>query len=452
MCEIIPDKERWQIMKTDFVNKILDIPSEDWVNEKLAYEGGKPVIPTDLRKTKFPVITKEDMIQMMVSIQKNEQEVIDEFTEKYKEYVGANYALSTSSGTSSLHLALIGAGVEPGDEVIVPAFTFIATAQAVVAAKAIPVFVDIDPKTYCLDPSKVESAISKRTKVIMPVHVHGLPADLDALREICDKHHLKLVEDASHAHSASYHGKICGSIGDAAGQSLMADKNFPVGGEGGIVFFKEKESYDRVKKFLEKTGIDYNMSWIAAAFGISQLERLPHYDAIRQRNAKYLSDELSKTKLFTAPYVPENCIHSYNMFRVKIHPEEMGLDNIEDYKVKEAIHALLLEEGLFAREWQNMPVPGHLPFKNRIGFGNGYPFILSEREELGYSIYNFPETLNMIRSTLVICRELRSPIEYERIQAYALAFMKIAKNPEIIRDYAQKLSSKLPYEGDARLG
>ncbi|MBE6050067.1 MAG: DegT/DnrJ/EryC1/StrS family aminotransferase [Clostridium sp.] len=439
-------------MKTDFVNKILDLPSENWVDEKLAYEGGKAVIPTDLRKTKFPIITKEDIIQMMISIQQNQEEVIEEFTEKYKEYVGANYAIATSSGTSSLHLALIGAGVKPGDEVILPAFTFIATAQAVVAAKAIPIFVDIDPKTYCLDPNKVEAAITSKTKAIMPVHVHGLPADLEKLQNICDKYSLKLVEDASHAHSASINSRRCGSIGDAAGQSLMADKNFPVGGEGGISFFKDKESYERAKKFLEDSGIDYNMSWVAAAFGISQLERLPYYDAIRQRNAKYLSEALSETKLFTAPYVPEGNVHSYNMFRIKISPEKLGLDDIEDYKIKEAIHILLAEEGIYAREWQNMPIPGHLPFKNRIGFGKGYPFSLSDRKDFGYDINNFPEALKMIRTTLVICRELRSPIEYERIQAYALAFKKIDKNPEVIRKIAEGLDSKLPYEGDARLG
>ncbi len=439
-------------MKTDFINKILDFPSDDCIGEKLAHEGGPAVIPIDLRKTKFPIITKEDIIQMMISIQQNQEEVIDEFTEKYRQYVGANYAIATASGTSSLHLALIGAGVEPGDEVILPAFTFIATAQAVVAAKAIPVFVDIDPKTYCLDPNKIEKAITNKTKVIMPVHVHGLPADLKSLQEICNKYSLKLVEDASHAHSASINSKRCGSIGDSAGQSLMADKNFPVGGEGGIAFFKEKESYERTKKFLEDTGIDYNMSWIAAAFGISQLERLPYYDAIRQRNAKYLSEALNGTKLFAAPYVPEGNVHSYNMYRIKISPEKLGLDDIEDYKVKDVINILLADEGIFAREWQNMPIPGHLPFKNRIGFGKGYPFSLSDRKDFGYDINNFPETLKMIRTTLVICRELRSPIEYEKIQAYALAFKKIDNNPEVIRKIAEGIDSKLPYERDARLG
>lgn len=440
-------------MKTDFIPKPLEFPTDDWIRMPLAYKGGPAIIPEDVRRTTYPVITKEDITQMMISIQQNGDSVVDEFTEAYRKYVGANYAIPTASGTSSLHLALVGVGVQPGDEVIIPAFTFIATAQAVLAAKAIPVFVDIDPQTYCLDPAKVEKAITSKTKAIMPVHVHGLPADMPQLRELADKYSLRLVEDASHAHSASINGQMCGSIGDAAGQSLMADKNFPVGGEGGIAFFKEKEDYDRAKSFLEESGIDYRMSWIVAAFGISQLERLPYYDAIRARNADYLTKALSETRLFRGPFVPEGYKHSYNMFRIKIQPEAVGLDDLEDYKVKYAIQELLNAEGVYVREWQNMPIPGHLPFKNKRGFGNGYPFTLSKRQDFGYDIQNFPETLKMLRSTLTLCRELRSPIEYERVQAYALAFKKIDANPDIIREVVEKNPDvKEPYTKDARLG
>lgn len=441
-------------MKTDFIRKPLDLPSDEWIQAPLAYQGGPAILPEDVRKTNFPIITKEDVIQMLVSIQQDGDKVVEEFQEAYRQYVGANYAIATASGTSSLHLALVGAGVQPGDEVIVPAFTFIATAQAVVAAKAIPIFVDIDPVTYCLDPSKVEQAITRKTKAIMPVHVHGLPADLPALNGIANQHSLRLVEDASHAHSASIHGRLAGSIGDSAGQSLMADKNFPVGGEGGIAFFKEKEDYKRALDFLNLSGIDYRMSWIAAAFGLSQLDRLPYYDAIRARNAAYLTKALAETKLFSGPHVPDGYKHSYNMYRVKLSPERLGLDDLEDFRVKDAIQQLIQLEGVYAREWQNVPIPGHLPFQNRKGFGNGYPFTLSDRKDFGYDVNQFPVTLNMLRNSLTICRELRTPIEYERIQAYALAFKKIDANPHIIRELVERGGGELkaPYERDARLG
>ncbi|EFM09416.1 Glutamine--scyllo-inositol transaminase [Paenibacillus curdlanolyticus YK9] len=440
-------------MKTDFIRKPLQLPDEEWIKSPLALDGGPSIIPEDVRKTNFPIITKEDVIQLFVSIQQDGESVVEEFKEAYRNYVGANYAIATSSGTSSLHLALVGVGVQPGDEVIVPAFTFIATAQAVVAAKAIPIFVDIDPVTYCLDATKVEEAITHKTKAIMPVHVHGLPADLSALRQLADKHGLRLVEDASHAHSASIDGQVAGSIGDSAGQSLMADKNFPVGGEGGIAFFREKEDYERALAFLDASGIDYRMSWIAAAFGLSQLDRLPYYDAIRARNAAYLTDALKETKLFSGPFVPEGYKHSYNMYRVKLHPERLGLGDLDDYRVKHAVEQLIHAEGVFAREWQNVPIPGHLPFKNRRGFGNGYPFSLSDREDFGYDLNRFPVTLNMLRSTLTICRELRTPIEYERIQAYALAFKKVDANPHKIRELVEQGGDvKIVYERDARLG
>lgn len=439
-------------MKTDFPNHPLPFPDTNLATTELAHLGGPSSIPKEYRRTIFPVTTKEDILQMMVSMNLNPEDVLEQFKEDYRKYIGAPYAIVTSSGTSSLHLALIGAGVQPGDEVIVPAFTFIATAQAVVAAKCIPIFVDIDPVTYCMDPLAASKAITSKTKALMPVHVHGLPANINALREICDIHNLKLVEDASHAHSAKYHGRVCGSLGDSAGQSLMADKNFPVGGEGGIALFQTEEAYLRAKVFLEESGIDYDMSWIAAAFGIAQLRRLPYYDAIRARNADFLAQALKQTNIFTAPHVPEGLVHAYNMYRIQIHPEAKGLGDLPDYKIKKAISELLLAEGVPAREWQNKPIPGHLPFQHRDGFGKGYPFSLSSRKDFGYDIKKFPNVLKMLTSTLVLCRELRSPIEFERIQRYALAFQKVASRPDLIRQMALESDAIPTYLRDARLG
>ncbi|MFD1885022.1 DegT/DnrJ/EryC1/StrS aminotransferase family protein [Paenibacillus wenxiniae] len=439
-------------MKTDFNLNILELPQEQWAHDQLAIDGGKAVLAPAGRKTIFPNITKEDVLQMMISIQKQPDEVIAEFTEQYRQYVGAHYAIATASGTSSLHLALVGAGVEPGDEVIVPAFTFIATAQAVVAAKAIPIFIDIDPDTYCLNVNEIEKLITPRTKAIMPVHVHGLPANIPAIRQLCEQYQLKLVEDASHAHSASIDGQLCGSLGDTAGQSLMADKNFPVGGEGGIAFFKHEADYVRARQFLDRSGIDYTISWIAAAFGISQLQRLPYYDAIRQRNAHHLIETLQSTTLFKGPFIPEGYTHSFNMFRIQLRVDLPQFAGIPPYQVKEAIQTILMEEGVFAREWQNVPIPGHLPFINRKGFGNQYPFHLYEGEELPYGLEHFPHTLHMLNTTLAICRELRSPVEYEKLLTYELAFKKLDQHIDQIADYARQLNSQPPYERDARLG
>ncbi|AUG99979.1 DegT/DnrJ/EryC1/StrS family aminotransferase [Prodigiosinella confusarubida] len=437
-------------MKTDFIMVPTAMPDEKMINYQLAIDGGEPVIPKANRKTIFPNIAKEDLFQMMISVQKPEEMVVSEFAEKYRQRVGAPYAIPTASGTSSLHLALVGAGVKAGDEVIVPAFTFIATAQAIVAAKAIPVFADIDPQTYCLDPRQLDKKVTARTKAVMPVHVHGLPADIDALASFCRQHQLALIEDASHAHSATLHGRYCGTFGDAAGQSLMADKNFPLGGEAGIAFFKERESYDRALAFLEESGLDYRMSWVAAAFGISQLDRLDYYDEIRQRNAQRLIDELATTRLFTGPMIPAAAKHSFNMFRIKINTALPEFKDIPEYKLKLALQQILNEEGVFAREWQNTLLPFHLPFQNKKGFGKGYPFFLGDSQE--YKHEHFPNALQMLRSTLVLCRELRSPVEYEKLHSYIITFKKVDKNIQRVAEIASQIDDVPPYEKDARLG
>lgn len=439
-------------MITDFPNRPLPLPDAAEVDAELAAFGGGQMIPKDLRRSIFPVITKEDVFNLMLAQRTDPQRVVADFAETYRRYVGAGHALPTASGTSSLHLALVGAGVQPGDEVIVPTFTFIATAQAVVAAHAIPVFVDIDPRTYCMDPQAAAAAITGRTRAIMPVHVHGLPADVSTLRALADKHGIAFVEDASHAHSATVGGQVAGSFGDAAGQSLMADKNFPLGGEGGIAFFKEAESYERAADYVRRHGIDYEMSWVAAAFGSSQLKRLPYYDEVRARNAALLGEALNGTGLFRAPHVPDGHVHAYNMYRVSLHPEEIGLEDLPTWAVKEAVHELLVAEGVPAREWQNTPIPCHLPFQHRTGFGNGYPFTLNPGAVRDHKPEDFPVTLAMLESTLVLCRELRSPVEYERALRYADAFRKVARRPDAIRKLVSEGDYRRPQEKAARLG
>ncbi|MFB9367236.1 aminotransferase class I/II-fold pyridoxal phosphate-dependent enzyme [Kitasatospora sp. NPDC001664] len=439
-------------MITDFPAAPLPLPDPAELDAQLAEFGGDPIIAKELRRTIFPVITKEDVFGMLLAQRAEPQKAVDDFTEAYRAYVGAHRALPTASGTSSLHLALVGAGVRPGDEVIVPAFTFIATAQAVVAAGAVPVFADIDPVTYCLDPAAAEALVTERTRALMPVHVHGLPADLPALRAVADRHGLALVEDASHAHSATQDGRVAGSIGDAAGQSLMADKNFPLGGEGGIAFFATDEAHQRAVDYLERHGIDYRMSWIAAAFGSSQLRRLPFYDAVRARNAALLGEALAGTGLFRAPHVPEGSTHAYNMYRITLTPEGVGLDDLPVHAVKEAVHRLLVAEGVPAREWQNTPIPCHLPFRHRGGFGNGYPFTLNPGAVRDHRPEDFPNVVAMLESTLVLCRELRSPVEYERALRYADAFRKVARRPDAIRKIATEQEHLRPQQKAARLG
>jgi len=164
------------------------------------------------------------------------------FEKEFATYCGTKYALTCVNGSVALRLALIASGVKPGDEVIVPPYTFIATASIVVEANCVPVFVDIDPGTYNMDPSKIEEAITARTRAIIPVHFAGQSCDMDQIMSIARKHGLKVIEDACHGHGAEYKGKKLGSIGDAGCFSFQSSKNL-TSGEGGMVITNDDDLY-----------------------------------------------------------------------------------------------------------------------------------------------------------------------------------------------------------------
>jgi len=166
----------------------------------------------------------------------------EELVEKFKAVCDAEYCIPVPNGTFALELAMRAVGVGPGDEVIVPPYTFIATASSVISANAIPVFADIRPDTLCLDPEDVEAKITPSTAAVSAVHIGGMPADMDGLQAVCDKHGLKLIEDCAQAHGAVYRGKKVGGIGDAGGFSFQSSKNITAG-EGGMTTTNNREVY-----------------------------------------------------------------------------------------------------------------------------------------------------------------------------------------------------------------
>ena len=202
-----------------------------------------------------------------------------------------------------MHAAVLAVGVKQGDEVILPSFTFVATAEAVVLAGAKPVFTDIDPKTYNLSPAAVEKAVTKKTKAIMPVDLYGFSADMKPLREIAEKHSLALVEDAAQAHGTTYEGKPAGAFADAACWSLYASKNITTG-EGGVVTTNNDqiaETLRMIRTHGEKAkyaslmlGTNYRMSEIQAAIGNVQLEKVSGFVAKRRQNAQQLTKILGE--------------------------------------------------------------------------------------------------------------------------------------------------------------
>ena len=250
-----------------------------------------------------------------------------EFERNYAKFAGVKHAIAVNTGTAALHAAILAVGVKPGEEVIVPSFTFVATAEAVVLAGAKPVFADIDPETYTLSPQDTQKAITEKTKAILPVDLYGYSADMKPLREIADKHGLALVEDAAQAHGATYMGKSAGTFSDAACWSLYASKNMTTG-EGGMITTDDDAIDERlrlIRNHGEKAkyaslmlGNNYRMPELEAAIGIVQLGKLPSFVAKRRKNAQQLSKMLEKSQRLKLPTESESQQHSWYLYTVKL--------------------------------------------------------------------------------------------------------------------------------------
>lgn len=227
------------------------------------------------------------------------------FAAKFAAYSGARYGVCAANGTVTLEMAILAAGIEPGSEVIVPAYTFVATASAPVACHCVPIFVDIDPATYCLDPKLVEAAITPRTRAVIPVHLACNMADMDAIAAIARKHGLVVIEDCAHAHGARWRGKGAGSIGHYGSFSFQSSK-LMTGGEGGITLTSDDTAHQRLQSAVncgrKEPGYDgfegailgknYRITeWSAAVLAV-QLERLEEQTLLRERNAARLEEKL----------------------------------------------------------------------------------------------------------------------------------------------------------------
>tara|TARA_R100000365_G_C2748490_1_gene80172 strand:- start:10870 stop:11967 length:1098 start_codon:yes stop_codon:yes gene_type:complete len=238
--------------------------------------------------------------------------------------------VAVNSGTAGSHLSLLAAGVGPGDEVIVPSFTFAATANSVALAGATPVFVDIEPETYCLDPARVEAAITSRTKGIMPVHLYGHPAPMSELSAVAERYGLEIYEDAAQAHGARLHGRPVGTFGAVAMFSLYPTKNM-TSGEGGMVVARD-DALARVVRLLrnqgmerqyenELIGFNARMTDIHAAIGRVQLTKVSAWTHIRQQNARFLDENLRGVSV---PAVADGAEHVYHQYTIRVPDDRDG--------------------------------------------------------------------------------------------------------------------------------
>jgi perosamine synthetase len=295
-----------------FVNwsfKPFTIVSRD--QDKLALSGGAKVHPGSWPD--WPVWDKsaEEGIQGMLRTGRwwrgNGEHVV-EFENKYAELMGVKRCLATASGTTALMVSLQALGIDAGDEVLVSPYTFIATYNVIFLNKCLPIFVDSDPETFLIDPSKIESRITERTTAIIPVHIYGLPADMDSVNAVAKKHSLKVIEDACQAWLGEYRGKMVGTFGDTGCFSFQNSKNLPAG-EGGAIISNNEDLMDRCHAVhncgrpygnMKRTpgypinGGNYRMQQIQALILMSQMSRIRADADVRLANAKYLDTELRK--------------------------------------------------------------------------------------------------------------------------------------------------------------
>ncbi len=246
------------------------------------------------------------------------------FEEEFSAHVGGRHCVAMNSGTSALHLGFIAAGIKPGDEVIVPSFSFAATANSVALAGATPIFADIDPRTFNLDPDHVESLITKKTTAIMPVHLYGHIAAMDRFDEISSKYGVKIIEDAAQGHLASLNGRNAGEFGVVASFSFYPTKNMTAG-EGGMVVTDDAEvartlrllrnQGQEIRYKNEIIGFNTRMTDIHAAIGRVQLRKLPGWTSTRQANAEFLNKNLQGV---VTPYLTPGSTHSYHQYTIRV--------------------------------------------------------------------------------------------------------------------------------------
>ncbi|MFC2150221.1 DegT/DnrJ/EryC1/StrS family aminotransferase [Calditrichota bacterium] len=273
---------------------------------------------------------------------------VQQFEESFAKYATVKHAVGANSGTSALHLALHAIGVGDGDEVIVPAMTFVATAMAVDYTNAKPVLVDVDPKTYTMDPAKIEAAITPHTKAIMPVHIYGQPADMDPIMEIARKHSLIVIEDAAQAHGAEYKGRRCGSIGDIAAFSFYPGKNLGAYGEGGAVTTNNNDYADLVRSLRDwgqegkgnhvHKAYNYRLSGFQGAVLGVKMKYIEEWTEGRRRAGTRYLEMLQGAANIVPPTVNPDVRHVFHVFGVLVKEREAVMAKLQAAGVASGVH------------------------------------------------------------------------------------------------------------------
>jgi dTDP-4-amino-4,6-dideoxygalactose transaminase len=364
---------------------------------------------------------------------------IRQFERDFAEYYKIKYAVAFNSATAALHAAVVACGVRPGEEVIVPPYTFTSTATCVLMHNAIPVFVDIKPDIFCIDPEKIERAITPRTRAIIPVHLFGHPADMEQIMAIAKKHNLKIIEDCAQAPGAIYKSRLVGTIGDCGIFSFQETKNIMTG-EGGMLITDDEgiaeiarmvrnhgevilESQTQRTYRSDLLGWNYRMTEMEAALGIAQFSKMDELNQRRIELADYLAQKLAKVDGLTPPVVYPYAKHVYYVYPIKYHEDETGIPR--DLFVK-----ALVAEGIPFGAGYVRPL-----YLNPI-YHENKPFIYNYYgKEINYDKGICPVTERLYEKELMLTAVCRPPATRDDMSDIVKAIKKILENKEELRAF-----------------
>ena len=419
----------------------------------LAIAGGQPAVMAAAHRD-WPEITREDRAAISRVLDSgtlwgpNASEVTA-LQREWAAYVGARFCLMTNSGTAALHCAVAAAGVRAGDEVIVPAFSFVATPMAVLHQGAVPVFCDIDAQIHSIDPRRIDALVGARTRAIMPVHAHGLPADMVEIRAVARRHGLAVIEDAAQAHGATYRGAKAGALGDCAGFSLNGSKGLSAG-EGGLFVTDDEAAFVTARRlaiFGEDTpptrpgqyraywshgvGWNYRSHELTAALARSQLRRLDDHNRGARENARLLNAALSEFPGIHPPHVPDDRSCVFYRYRIVLDPEELGFPG-PPLELRDRLLWALQAEGVAASLWQLRPLPEQPVFRRGGRFA---PWKPGAGETLdSFDPHAYPRASRLLESSIVI-GTAEHPLfnqPHALMQRYADAFEKVMNDLETV--------------------
>jgi perosamine synthetase len=412
---------------------------------KLALLGGEPV-----RKKPIPyhAIIEEEEIHAVNEVLQNKKlsgfylnflggEKVRQFEEAFANYHGIKNAISVNSGTAALHVALAALNIGPGDEVIVPAYTFTATASSVLMANAVPVFCDIDAKSYNINPSEIEKLITPSTKAIIAVHLLGNPAEMDAIMSIAKKHNLKVVEDCAQAPGAMYKNKLVGTIGHVGCFSFVETKNM-VTGEGGMIITDDEKTAERCRlirnhgeswmqgkprPYLSNIlGYNFRMTEIEAAIGIEQLKKLDRFNKARNEYTLGIANSLKKYKGLLLPHIEPYVKAVSHVLCLQYNQDVFGIPR---EKFIQAVNA----EGISVSVGYPHPLYLNPLFKEKIVYGeNGCPYTCKHyKGKVDYREGICPIAEEICKKAIWI-RDARLPATVEDMKGIVKIFEKVIKN------------------------